>query len=134
MGADNGAHEHNEVFDLDTLERGVTKELFAFAAGGHTFHMADPEALDWHTQAAFTDGDLVAIMPTLLGDDWEAFDQLEMPAWKLERLMTAWAKHYGIAVPELEASSTSSKPTVKPSRRTSGGTTKSGSRTSQRAR
>jgi hypothetical protein len=128
---DNGAAE-DEVFDLDALERTELPEPFTFKAAGQTFHLATPEDLDWHHQATFAEGDPVTVISLLLGDEWPDFDRIDVPGWKIEQLLWAWAKHNGISAPESEASSTSSVATVKPSRRTSGATTTPGSRTSPR--
>lgn len=129
---DNGA-AGDATFDLDALQRTETREPFAFKTAGQTFHLATPEDLDWHHQATFAEGDPVTVISLLLGDEFADFDRLTLPGWKIEQLLWAWAKHNGISVPESEASSTSSVPTVKPSRPISGATTGRASRTSPRA-
>jgi|GEM_PF-1974608 len=135
MAGTNGATKPStEMLDLDALERDQSVEPLSFRLGGQVFTMAHPSDLDWHHQTTFDGGDLGAIMPLLLGDQYEAFAKHDLPGWKLDALMIAWGKHVGIDMGELEASSAFSVPTVKPSRRTSGGTTKSGSRTSRRGR
>jgi hypothetical protein len=133
MGADNGASDHDEVFDLDALERDDTPEPFAFTIGGRIFYLAAPSDVDWHGQTAFNGGDPTEVMPLLLGDQFADFDQFAIPGWKLDKLIVAWGRHNGITIPESPASSTSSRATGKPSRPTSAATTASGSRTSRRA-
>jgi hypothetical protein len=132
MGA-NGATEPGEFFDLDALERDSTiPEPFRFQAGGHSFTMAPLADLDWHIQKALAEGDAAVMMAELLGDQFPAFDELDMPSWKLDKLVEAWGRHNGIDVPESGASSASSRNTGQRSRPTSARTTASGSRTSRR--
>jgi hypothetical protein len=134
MAGTNGAAEPAEVFDLDALERDTTPVPFRFTAGGQTFDLAGPSDLDWHALPTFQEGRVDQVLPHLLGDQFDAFDQLDIPGWKLDQLLTAWGRHNGIDLGESQASSTSSAGTVRPSRRTSGGSTASGSRTSRRGR
>jgi hypothetical protein len=134
MGANNGATEHGEIFDLDALERD-SDDTFPFTAGGVTFHLANPEGLDWREQLRLADTDSNAVLlEVLLGDEYEAFKALDvaMPVWKIERLVEAAGAHFGISVPESVASPGSSNRTARRSKRTSGRTTASASRTSPR--
>jgi hypothetical protein len=128
VGADNGAGP--EAFNLDALERD-SKDRFPFQAGGQTFHLANPDDLDWHVEAELDKGDLATLFRNLLGDEFEAFDKIPMPAWKLEALLRASAEFYGISLPESRASSVSSAAKATPSRPTSVTTTVSGSQTSR---
>jgi hypothetical protein len=129
MGADNGAQDDG-MFDLDVLERDVTPEPFRFRLGGQTWTMADPPSMDWKAGGPLNSGDPLLIMETFLGpEQWERFKTLDMPGWKLDRLFRAWGAHFGVEIPESQASPPSSKPTGVPSRPISVTTTASASPT-----
>jgi hypothetical protein len=131
MGAANGARD---VFDLDALERDDTAEPFRFTVAGQTFVFSAPGDVDWRFTEALERGSAVALVEALLGEEeYAAFHEIPLPAWKLNKLVEEWGRHNGVELGESAASSASSVTTAARSRPTSGATTASGSRTSQPA-
>lgn len=121
--------EPEELLDLDALETDENLEPYRFRLAGREWEMAHPNALDWHVTILLEQGRMSELMPELLGDQYAEFDQIRIPAWKLDRLFLGWGKHIGIPLEKLQASSTSSDGTGGRSRRTSVTTTASGSST-----
>lgn len=131
MSADTNGAQDSEVFDLDVLERDAAPVPFRFRLGGQEWTMADPGAMDWKMESLVEKETPLQLFERFLGpDQWTRFKDLDAAAWKLKALFEAWGAHYGIAIPELQASPPSSAPTGKRSRPTFAITTASGSPTS----
>jgi len=131
VSADNGA---SAPFDLRALAHDETHTPFRFIAeDGNEFTLPDPGDIDVGVVSALDGAQPVDIFRHLLGDDWEAFAASGTPMRKLNVLLEAWGKHYGIDLGESEASPPSSNRTARRSRPTSPTTTSAGSRTSRRA-
>jgi hypothetical protein len=124
----------DEVFDLDALEAEEEHRPFRFRLGGEVFEMAHIQEMDWSVAVLLEQGQIDVMLAETLGDQYEAFRDLGLPSWKMDELMIAWGQHVGIPLEKLQASPDSSASTGARSRRTSGGTTASGSRASRRAR
>lgn len=113
-------------FNLDAVVAEATGEPFRFVFGGDTYEMSpQPDII---TARLLQTGQLVAGFERLLGaEQWErlvaASEVLDMP--RLVALFEAYADHLGIDLGESEASSSSSKSTARPSKRTSPATSKS---------
>ncbi len=127
---DNGTKR--DALDLDALERDETAEPFVFTVAGQTFSLVHPGDIDWHYTEALESGSPAVLLQAILGDQYEDFAKVEVPAWKLNKLLEAWGKHNGVDLGESVASSGSSATTAALSRPTSVATTVSGSRTSPR--
>lgn len=138
----NGSHapdpvvDDAEVFDLDTLETDLDLTPLRFKVDGEQFELPHPNTLPWTAQNAMASEDGSQVLRAMFGDD-DAYDRLcehEFPGWKMEALMKRYAEHFGIDLGESQASPVSSVPTNRQSRRTSGRTTGSRSKTSRRGR
>jgi hypothetical protein len=136
MTGTNGATRADDLFSLDALEHDQTKAPFEFEAGGRVWTMSNPDDMDFRTQDRIAQAATnAALLEQLLGDQYAEFQKLDVdiPAWKLEALFERMGTYYGIDLPESQASPVSSNRAARRSRRTSGGTTASGSRTSARS-
>jgi hypothetical protein len=89
--------------------------------------------MDWSVAVLLEEGQIDVLLSEALGDKYDAFRGLGLPSWKMDELMIAWGRHVGIPLKKLRASPDSSASTGARSRRTSGGSTGSGSRASRRA-
>jgi hypothetical protein len=127
------------MFDLDAVAS--EGKPFQFKFGGEEYEF--PPDLDLKLVALLGDlaesedpsqvdvATLMAVAKGLFGP--EQWDRLEASpsrfgVRKLIELMNAYMKHMGVGLGELQASTGSSKSTVRPSKRTSNGSTKSRSR------
>lgn len=131
MTGPNGARGAEEIFSLDALE---TDDLppFPFQAGGKTWYLAHPDALDWREQAEIAAaGTNARLLEALLGDQYPDFEKLdlELSNAKIEALVRAAGQFHGITLPESQASPVSSNRAARRSKRTSAKRTASGSRT-----
>lgn len=116
----------SEVFDLDAVARDATGEPFRFRFDGEEYEL--PPQMDFRAVARLTVGQLYEAMELALGaDQWQrvldAEAVLTMDA--ITKLFEAYSLHGGLALGESSASTGSSRSTVRPSKRTSGGTTRS---------
>lgn len=95
----------NKVFDLDTLEREGARDPFVVRVGGAEVTFLDPQELDWQDLTGADQGDPKQFLGIVLGDkDRDIFFSERLPAWKLNELMKAYLKHYGLTPPpELNA-------------------------------
>lgn len=84
-------------FDLDAEERDPkdVKEPFIARVQGRAVTMIDPEEIDWQDLLEITkptDFLRYALTP----EDRAYVSGLEMPAWKLGKLISAYSDYYGI--------------------------------------
>lgn len=91
--------------DLDALERdGKRPGPFTFRVEGEQFSLADPQDIDWQDLLVATRNPLMFIRYTLGEDEYKRFLRLKMPEWKMEKLMAAFFKHFGMTdSPEVRA-------------------------------
>jgi len=86
-------------FNLDTVEPAVELRDFRVHFGGRRWTLKNVNLLNaWSIVAVAQSGDLEATVGSLklaLGDQWEAFQKVDMPQWKITRLFRAWREHSG---------------------------------------
>lgn len=120
-----------KVFDLDALEFEETTEPFVFRFGGQEFTV--PAHYDPRIFRRAEQGDLAgALLAMISGEQFDRLDKIDQPFDErhIEAIFAAWASHDVTTVGEAAASSSSSKGTGRPSKRTSNGSTTSPSRNS----
>lgn len=83
--------------NLDTVEREQAdrKPVFRFAAGGQSFTLTQPDELDWK-ELLEIDDPIAFFRYCMPEDQKDAFKALDIPGWKLGKLIDAFQKHYGI--------------------------------------
>lgn len=120
----------DDMLDLDALSAEANgAEPFRFRFGGEEYEL--PPTVDVRVAALFSDGQLFAGLAKMLGEDqWQRMQDAEavLDDRQLMALMEEYGKHSGSSLGESKASTDSSMSTVRPSKRTSGGSTKSGYR------
>jgi hypothetical protein len=83
--------------NLDEIEReqSQVKQPFAFALAGHRFVLNDPADLDWKELLEIEDpiGFFKHCMPE---EQKEIFKTLDVPGWKLGKIIESFQKHYGL--------------------------------------
>ena len=88
-----------ESVDLnhDTIEREQTevKPPFAFAVDGHRFVLNDPADLDWK-QLLEIDDPIAFFRYCMPQDQKDVFKSLNIPGWKLGKIIEGFQKHYGL--------------------------------------
>jgi hypothetical protein len=116
----------SEVFDLDAVAREAAGEPFRFRFGGEDYEL--PSHVDIRAIAKLSIGQFYEALQLMLGDEqWQrmlAADAV-FDDQTLRSLMEAYAAHSGTELGESSASTGSSRSTVRPSKRTSNGTTRS---------
>lgn len=80
--------------DLDTLEKESDPGPFAFRAGGERFEVRDARDLDWQELLSVDLG--LDTLRVALGDDWTRFKKVGLPAWKLDKVVDGYMRHYGL--------------------------------------
>lgn len=113
-----------DVYDLDAAIEERKGEPFHFKFGGERYRL--PSTVDMRVLAVLEGGDVAAALMMMLGDEqWErmlaAKQVFDLPA--MLGLLERWAAHSGLDLGEASGSVNSSATTVKPSKRTSNGTT-----------
>lgn len=99
-------------FNLDAVEAEVDLAPWCVNWGSKPWTFQHAEALDiWKIASAAETGDLestIAVVRIALGPkQWEEFEKLPMPQYKLKALFKAYREHCGMAEGESEASSDS---------------------------
>jgi len=85
------------TFDLDALEReGAVAEPFRFQFEGEQFEMLDPQDIDWQNLLSGLRNPALFIRFAMPLETQKKFFSKTVPAWKMNRLMEAYQKHYGI--------------------------------------
>jgi hypothetical protein len=114
------------AFDLDALAaeaEGVTP--FEFKFGGEMYEL--PGSFDMRAAAALSAGKVYEGLEMLLGaDQWSRMQAAEqvLTDTMLGGLLDRYAEHAGVSLGESSASTSSSASTVRPSKRTSNGSTR----------
>lgn len=110
----------DDVFDLDALAAEARGEPFRFRFGGDDYEM--PPNVDIRAALAANEGRILDAFSILLGaEQWQRMLDSEstLDSDLFDKLMQAYYAHIGTSVGESRASSSSSKSTAGPSRRTS---------------
>ena len=114
------------AFDLDALAaeaEGVSP--FEFTFGGESYQL--PGQFDMRAAAALSAGKVYEGLELLLGgDQWARMQTAEqvLTDAMLGALLDRYAEHTGVSLGESSASTSSSASTVRPSKRTSNGSTR----------
>lgn len=89
-------NEHIDL-NLDTIEReqSQVREPFAFVLEGDRYILTDPADLDWKALLEIDDpiGFFKHCMPA---EQKDRFKELDVPGWKLGKIIEAFQKHYGL--------------------------------------
>jgi hypothetical protein len=120
--------------DLDAAYAEIRKQPYDFQFAGRSWSLPHLSDLDYRlmnrieSYTTLTTTELEGLFNEILGDQAEQWGQTKVPTPVLYMVFERWIKHSGGELGEEPASSGSSGSTGKSSRRTSGGTTGSGSR------
>ena len=83
-------------FNIDTFEReGGSKEIFAAVVAGKRIQMTDPVELDWQDLNNLDSPDEF-LAYCFSEEDRKYFMAQKIEAWRLNGLMDAYMKHYGL--------------------------------------
>jgi hypothetical protein len=83
--------------DLDSLEReGAVAEKFRFTHQGTTYEMFDPQDIDWQDLLAGLRNPGLFVRFAMSTADQVTFFSSRVPAWKMNKLMEAYQKHFGL--------------------------------------
>ncbi len=92
------------LFDLDALDREDALPPFTVSHGGAMYVLASPRRMLWRNILALGTGSPEQDLAVLLGEHVGEFSHHPLPRWKLDMLLAAWRRHYGLG--EAVASST----------------------------
>lgn len=99
-------------FDADAIEEEANEAPFAFSLAGKVFTLESPETADWIANDELgSPGGMQGFMRELLGDRYEEFAKLRCSQTRLNKIVQACQRHYGITRGESEASARSSNGT-----------------------
>lgn len=117
----------SDLFDLDALAAEADgKEPFRFQFGGEAYEL--PAEMDIRGAAALASGRVYEGLQMVLGDEqWERMQAADtvLTDKMLQALFEKYAEYTGASLGESSASTVSSRSTVRPSKRTSNGSTRS---------
>jgi hypothetical protein len=123
------------AYKVEALSREALEDPWEFEFDSVTYRL--PSDFDMRAAAALSVGNLEAGLRIMLGEDqWKTLceSQLIFGVNQLSDMIGAYCEAIGVELGESKASSRFSSNTATPSKRTSNGTTKNGSRASSRAR
>jgi len=123
------------VYKVEALSREALEDPWEFEFDGVIYEL--PSDFDMRAAAALSIGNLEAGLRIMLGEaQWKTLcdSQLIFGVKQLTDMIGSYAEAIGVELGEFKASSPSSTSTATPSKRTSNGTTRNGSRASSRAR
>lgn len=87
------------TLDLDSLERGTDagRPPFVVNVNGRKIALTDPQEADWIDLAAIED-DPVRFVGLCIEDDADRdhFYETRIEAWKVNKMIQAFMKHYGV--------------------------------------
>lgn len=116
----------SDLFNLDAVvSESAGKGPFRFQFGGDEYEL--PPDMNIIAAAAMAGGEIYEGLKLLLGhEQWKRMRESDsvLTDAMLSALFTAYQEHMGVDMGESSASTVSSKPTVRPSRRTSNGVTR----------
>ncbi len=85
------------ALDLDALEReGGSPVPFVFQLSGKRYLLSDPKEIDWQDLVSALSSPYMFFKLMLPADDHEQFFSTKVPSWKLNALVEAYIKHYGL--------------------------------------
>jgi hypothetical protein len=85
------------ALDLDKLEReGGSPKPFDFVLEGKRYIMADPQEIDWQDLLSAMSNPVMFFRMVLPADDQRTFFRTRLPAWRMNKLMSAYQDHYGL--------------------------------------
>jgi hypothetical protein len=123
--------EINEEFDLDAAYAEEVKDPFKFRWSGASWELPHLGEMDWRATSLADEMDINAIRDLFKlafsegqAEEWE---KVKQPTPAMVKLFERWLKHSGMAPGETPGSGDSSPSTEPASKRTSPGSTKSGS-------
>lgn len=83
--------------DLDSLEReGAKADPFTFHHQGRSYTMIDPQEIDWQDLLSGLRNPALFVRFALNTADQAEFFTSRVPAWKMNKLMEGYTKHYGL--------------------------------------
>jgi hypothetical protein len=86
-------------FNLDALKPDTEHKPFRVHFGGRRWTLTNINELDaWDIAASAQGGDVEAVIGALrlaLGDQWDDFQKVKFPQWKVMPLFRAWQKASG---------------------------------------
>ncbi len=93
----NPAEQPPAALDLDTLEReGGSPIPFVFQLAGKRYLLADPKEADWQELVSGLTNPYIFFKTMLPPDDQRTFFETKLSSWKLNALIEAYIKHYGL--------------------------------------
>jgi hypothetical protein len=88
------------AFDLDALEReGGSPMPFDIRLDGKRFMLSDPKEIDWQDLLYCMRDPVLFFRRVVPAEDHSAFFSAKLPSWKMNALMEAYQKHYGLGSP-----------------------------------
>ncbi len=84
------------ALDLDKLDREGAPGPFDFVLEGRRYIMSDPQDVDWQDLLSAMQNPVMFFRLVLPADDQTAFFTTRLPAWKMNKLMSAYQDHYGL--------------------------------------
>lgn len=81
---------------LDDLEKERTREPYRTKVEGRVITLNDPQDIDWLDLMNIEDDPTQFVIHCMSDDDADFFMGLRIPAWKVNILMDAFMKHYGL--------------------------------------
>jgi hypothetical protein len=85
------------ALDLDTLEReGGTLPVFDFVHSGKRYMLSDPQEVDWQKLILAMSNPVRFLQMVMPPEDHHEFFTAPLPTWKMNALMDAYLKHYGL--------------------------------------
>lgn len=103
---------HFDADEAEAQEHEANQTPFVFRLAGEVFTMDSPEDADWKATADVdSPGGMRSFMEELLGDDYERFAKQPCSNKRLNAIITACNKHYGMSSGESKASANSSRRT-----------------------
>ncbi|MCW2674784.1 MAG: hypothetical protein JWP14_3373 [Frankiales bacterium] len=83
--------------DLDDLERDQeSRDPFVVTLAGEQYTFLDPQDLDWKDILAALTNPASFFHNCLPQEQTKAFLATSLPVWKMDKLMKAYAKHFGM--------------------------------------
>lgn len=92
--------EPSTILNLDELEReGGSPIPFSFMHDSRRYVMSDPQEVDWQKLILAMSNPVRFLQIVLPPDDQNQFFSSPLPTWKMNALMDAYLKHYGLPTP-----------------------------------